>query len=130
MRNDKADYAFAKIGDILKELGGEKVDFVEESYGELSKAVYGFVRNRSFSEKDAGTSIFIAAETPVDRIVKVVGHEFYHFRYSPPGITNAEDEKAADDFGLRIEREMQEAAREEATQEWCRKFREVQSRRK
>ena len=130
LKNDKGDYGFAKIGGLLKELGGKRVDRLERSYFREVETIYGVVRHRSFSEKSPGPSIFVTVETPIGKIARTVGHEFYHWRYSAPGLSKEADEKAAEAFGVRVEKEMGEEAAHEADEKWRAKFREVQSRRK
>jgi hypothetical protein len=115
---------------VLRELGGEKVDRLERSHSEEPGAVYGFVRNRSPLEKSPGPSLFVTVETPVEQIAKIVGHEFYHWRYSRPGLSNATDEAAADAFGVRVEKEMEQEAAREADKKWRASYRELQLRKK
>jgi len=128
VRKDKADYHYAKILDNIKKLGGEKMDRLERGYIEESEPILGLVRHRLFSE-ERPKSVFVAAETPVSMIIQVVGHEFYHARYSP-GYASEADEKAADKFGERVEQEMSEAEKKKAMENWKRQYREIELRKK
>jgi hypothetical protein len=127
IRKSETDYLYAQVLDNLAKLGGEKVDRLERSYEKI-ESIYGLVRNRLTGKKEKSGSIFVAAETPVSMIVRVVGHEFYHWKYSPPGFSNETDEQAANKFGERIEREMAEAARAEAMEKWRQRYRELRKK--
>lgn len=128
IRKSESDYHFAKLGDLIQELGGEKVSRLERGYETEPEPVLGFVRARIITKERSG-SVFVATETPIERIIRVVGHEFYHARYSPLGYSNDADENAANRFGERVEREMAEAAAREADEKWRERFRQVQRKR-
>jgi hypothetical protein len=61
-------------------------------------------------------------------IIRIVAHEFYHARYSPPCFSaeqDAADEKVANEFGERVEKLMLEAKREKDMDAWRRRYREL-----
>jgi len=137
MKKDASLHVFSQLEETAKKIGAlggrpapermERGYIEEDDAGVLS----GLTRMRLTGEKSK--SNFINADTPVDKIVGLVGHEFYHFRFSLLAITPdqvAADECAADAFGARIEKEMGEEAAREADEKWRARFREIQSRRK
>lgn len=124
VKKSESDYHFAKMLDAIQELAGNKVDRLERSY-EQTEPVYGFVRNRVTTKERSG-SVFVAAETPIEIIVKVIGHEFYHWRYSPAGYSDEADETAANSFGERVLQEMREAAHAEEMERWRQRYRELE----
>jgi hypothetical protein len=131
IRPDAATYHFAKAREILEEIiTGNPADLAAAGYLE-SEEIYGGVRTR-LTRPDEPGPIFISVDVPLDKIQGTTGHEFYHARFSPGCMTaqqTAADEKAADEFGKRVVREMASEARRESDERWRRRFREYSSRR-
>jgi len=127
MRKDKCLHGLSVLKDVAEKnvelRGGPKSERLERGHTEEDPEfdLRGYVRMRLSGEK--GKSIFINADTTPRRVIETVAHEFYHWRFSP-------DERRADEFGKRIEREMAEVARREAEEKWIAEFREIQSRKK
>jgi hypothetical protein len=88
----------------------------------------GFVRPGLETERPK--IIFISVENTLGRISWVIAHEFYHARFSPICVhRDPQDEKAADEFAERIEREMREAGATGEKEKWRRRFQEITSKR-
>jgi hypothetical protein len=128
MHKDRTAHAFAKLRDVVRQLYGEEIRYDQRAYQESDESWGGFVRPGLETERPK--IIFISVENTLGRILWVIAHEFYHARFSPMCMhRDPQDEKAADEFAERIEREMREAKREKETEEWRRKYRELQSQR-
>ena len=124
----KYDYAIARTLEGIQEIfGGKKRAYVDRGYLELDEKVDG-VTLAKWTEPDRIGPLFVAVETPLERIPFVTAHEFYHARFSEGRIAPqliAADEKAANSFGERVEREMAEEEKREADERWWTRYREV-----
>ena len=93
---------------------------------------YNSVKSTAYAWELAkfNASRFKPARAAPDAIARTTAHEFYHAAIAKPSLTSEALAQEADKFAERVLKEMEAEAPRKRDQEWIRRYRQLQSRRK